>query len=139
MGRERFLDTRASLKFYPQYNYDIAVADPFWYSRIMLEHFQKNAASVAVPTGVSSLDENTIRSKGRTVARSYMKSKPVPNGIRFYVVVSWNDAYLHSIRDNGSGNKTGTDPTVAYTSVFREMHGCLRKAVNDKVVVQGTE
>lgn len=101
-----FRNIRANLKFYTYYCHDTAVVDPLWHSRFMRRHFMKNAAAVAAPTGVSSLDENTIRTKGRTAARTYVKSKPCKLGISFYAVVGWNAVYLHSFWDNGSGNKT---------------------------------
>ena len=84
----------------------MAVVDPLWYSQIMLHHFMKNAASAGVPKGCSTLDENTTWYKACIGARSYMKSKPVKFGVRFYAVVGWKHAYLHSLWDNGSGNKS---------------------------------
>jgi Transposase IS4 len=110
MSQDRFTEIRSSLKFYPEYDHAVAVVDPPWHSRIMLHHFMKNAASVAVPKGCSALDENTIRCKVRTGARSYMKSKTVKFGIWFYAVVGWKHAYVHSLWDNGSGNKRNVPP-----------------------------
>jgi Transposase IS4 len=110
MSRDRLTEIRSSLKCYPEHDHAVAVVDPLWHSRIMLHHFMKNAASVAVPKGCSALEENTIRCKARTGARSYMKSKPVKFGIRFYAVVGWKHAYVHSLWDNGSGNKINVPP-----------------------------
>lgn len=47
--------------------------------------FCRSTATVAVPNGVLSLNENTTRCKG-TCARSYMKSKHVKFGTRMYAV-----------------------------------------------------
>lgn len=107
MSRDTFLIIRSALRLYASYDSDVAVVDPLWHSRQILEHFLRNTATLAVPIGVSSADENTIRCKGRTAARSYMKSKPVKFGIPLYAVVSWKHAYLLSFQDNGSGNKSG--------------------------------
>lgn len=123
MCRDRFKDIRSSLCFYPEYDHEIAVLDPLCHSRIMLQHFLKNASSVAVPKGCSAPDENTVRCKARTGARSYMKSKPVRFGIRFYAVVGSKHAYLHSLWDNGSGNKTNVPPEQMYCNVFRDLRG----------------
>ena len=118
MSRDDFESIRGSLKFYPAYDGTLALVDPLWHSRLILEHFMKQCATVAVPRGVSSLDENTIRCKARTSARTFMKSKPTRYGIRLYAVVSWFDGYLHTFWDSGSGNKTGIAPGSAYCRVF---------------------
>lgn len=77
LSRERFLKIRALFQLYTRYIQEEAVLDPIWHSRTMSAHFFKKCVKVAVPVGVSALDENTIRCKARTSARSYMKSKPV--------------------------------------------------------------
>ena len=134
MSRDTFKQIRSSLKFYPEYNHAVAVADPLWHSRIMLNHFMQNAASVAVPEGCSLLDENTIRCKVRTLSRSYMKNKPVKFGIRFYAVVGWKHAYLHSLWDNGTGNKTKVAPAEAYCKLFRDLRGPYHRCIDDSLV-----
>lgn len=134
MGRDAFLNIRAALRTYADYDPDVATVDPLWHSRPILQHFARNAATLAVPIGVSSLDENTIRCKGRTAARSYMKSKPVKWGIRFYAVVGWAHAYLHSFQDNGSGNKTGQSPVQRYTTLFRNLRGAVERKIDGKLV-----
>ena len=40
--------------------------DPLWHFRKMIEHFQKKSASVAVPFGVSTIDESTAATKVHT-------------------------------------------------------------------------
>lgn len=134
MPRDLFRNIRSSLQLYPNYDPEIATVDPLWHSRVMLEHFTRNASNVAVPFGVTSLDENTVRCKGRTSARCYMKSKPVKFGIRFYAVVGWRYAYLHSLADNGSGNRTGVSPANRYTTVFRKLRGVFKRKQDNKLV-----
>lgn len=118
MSRNDFETIRGSLKFNPEYNPDDAMNNPLWHSRQILHHFMVNASNIAVPCGVLSLDENTLRCKSRTQARTYMKSKPTKYGIRFYAIVSWREAYLHTFWDNGSGNKTGFSPGNQYCKLF---------------------
>ena len=106
MSRNNFTKIGSNLKFYPKYEHDVAVKDTHWHSRVMLNRFLENSIKIAVPVGCSVLDENTVSCKAQTSAKSYMKSKPVKFGIRFYAVVSWKHPYIHSLWDNGSGNKT---------------------------------
>ncbi|KAF1776665.1 hypothetical protein JG687_00010386 [Phytophthora cactorum] len=51
----------------------------------------------AVPIGVSSIDEMTVRTKARTRARTFMPSKPDKYGVRFYTAVGWSSLYAHSL------------------------------------------
>ncbi len=134
ISRDMFKEIRSNLKFYPEYDHAVAVVDPLWHSRVMLHHFMKNAASIAVPRGCSALDENTIRCKARTGARSYMKSKPVKFGIRFYAVVGCQHAYLHSLWDNGSGNKTNVPPGQSYCKVFWQLRGPYDRCIDNNLV-----
>ena len=127
MSREDFQKIRSSLTLHPKYVHESAVADPLWHSRHFLNHFIQNAASIAVPLGATSLDETTIRCKARTLARTCMKSKPTKHGIRFYSVVSWKEAYLHTLWDNGSGNETGLNPAETYCELFRGLRGVFHK------------
>ena len=121
MSRNKFTQIRSCVKLYPTYNHDVAVSDPLWHSRIILEHFIKNASNIAVPDGPVAIDENTIRCKGRTKAKTYMKNKPVKFGIRFYALAGWKHTYLHSLWDNGRGNKLKFSPASRYCSVFQDM------------------
>ena len=121
MKRNDFTNIRSNVKLYPTYVHDIATNDPLWHSRIILENFIRNAVKIAVPDGPFAIDENTIRCKGRTRAKTYMKNKPIKFGIRFYAVVGWKYTYLHSLWDNGSGNKTKFSAASRYCTVFRDM------------------
>ena len=128
MGRDAFLRARANLKHYPEYSDEIASRDPLWHSRAMLDHFQTNCIHTAVPVGVTALDENGIRSRGRCAAISYIKMKPDQYAIRLYASVSWAWTYLHSFSDNGSGNKFMEDSSCArrYTTLYRSIAKLLR-------------
>lgn len=77
MSRATYKHICVALLLYPCYDHETAFVDPLWHRRIMMEHIQRNATTMAVPIGVVSSVEGTIRSKGRTAARTYMKSKPV--------------------------------------------------------------
>lgn len=66
----------------------------------IMEHFCKNSGAVAVLKSVGSLDENFVRDKRRTGARSYVKSNPITFYIKFCDVVGWLFGYLNSIMDN---------------------------------------
>ena len=130
MSRDNFQSIRAHLKLThseESEDSELAAADPLWHSRKLLEHFQVNCASVAVPTGCSALDENTCRTKACSRARSYIKNKPHPYGVQFYTVVGSKYQYLFSFWDNHSGNKTGKTPVSSYTAVFCDMRGPVEK------------
>jgi hypothetical protein len=132
MGRTRFQNIRASLQFrcHASVTHLEKVQDPLWFSRVLLEHLQRNCAYVAVPKSCSALDENSAAYKGRSKARSYMPSKPDKYAIRFYAVVgSGKGLYLHSIHDNGRGNSSATTPASRFSSVFPEMRTPLRNAL----------
>ncbi|ETL79044.1 hypothetical protein L917_20251 [Phytophthora nicotianae] len=101
--------------------------DPLWHSRILLRHIQRKFADVAIPYDVSSLDENSIRTKARTAAKSFIPTKPDKYAIRFYAVVGWESLYVHSIWDNGSGNFTNTTPPSRYISTFPELKSPLNR------------
>jgi hypothetical protein len=92
-----------------------------------MEYFMKQIASIAVPIGTSALDENTVRTKACTKAKSYIANKPQPYGIQFYAVVGSKHTYLHSIYDNGSGNTTGISRAQSYTIVFRDLREHFEK------------
>lgn len=74
-----------------------------------------------------SFDEDTIRCKGHTSARSCVKSRLSRFGIRLYANVGWNSGYLYSIADNNSGNKTGISPTKSYLNVFQILRNIMSR------------
>lgn len=67
MSRENFMNIRSNLVLRDpnQYDHEVASADPLWTCRALLEHFQKNISTIAVPTGTSALDEAGVRTKAR--------------------------------------------------------------------------
>lgn len=134
MGRDDFTKTRAFLRFYLCCVAKLSVADPLWHSRIMLDLFRRNAAMVAVPNCVLSLDENAIRCKGLACAKSYLKSKLVKFEILMYAVVGWRSCYLYSLADNNSGNKTGIYQAESYVTTFRELRGAFSRKMNNKLI-----
>ncbi|RLN74357.1 hypothetical protein BBJ28_00008624 [Nothophytophthora sp. Chile5] len=131
MARSRFQAIRSGLKLHPP---DQAAGaqrgqDPLWHSRWLLEHFQKKFTELAVPVGVSSLDECTVRTKARTGAKSYLPSKPDKYGIRFYAIVGWTSLYVHSLWDNGSGNSSPTSASQRYCELYPSMRTPLRRTL----------
>ncbi|OWY99218.1 hypothetical protein PHMEG_00029819 [Phytophthora megakarya] len=99
--------------------------DPLWHSRAILNHFQKQFAAIAVPTGVSTIGKMTVATKARSRARTYMPSKPDKYGIRFYAVVSWEALYVHSLWDNASGNALQSSPALRYSEQFPALRTSL--------------
>ena len=112
MSHNDFQTIHGAIKFHPPnaYNEDLASKDPLWHSHHILEHFQRQCASVAVPCATLALDENSCRTSAWTKAKSYMPMKPIKYGIRFYVIVSTRELYCHSLWDNGSRNELDLTP-----------------------------
>jgi Transposase IS4 len=134
MSRDMFCCIRSCLKFHEDRTHANAFTDPLCHCRTMLNHFLKSANSVAVPTGCSALDENTIRCKARTKAKTYMPSKPIKFGICFYAVVGWKHAYLHSLWENRSENTTNETAAAAYCSTFPCMQQVFNQHMNRNLV-----
>ena len=124
MSRNDFQTICGTIKVHPPnaYNKDLASKDPLWHSHHILEHFQRQCASVAVPCGTLALDENSCHTSARTKAKSYMPMKPIKYGIQFYAIVGTCELYCHSLWDNGSGNELDLTPGGHYTAVFRDLH-----------------
>lgn len=61
LSRDNFLKIKSLLQLYPNYSHEEPVSDPLWNSREFTGHFLRNTTSVAVPSGVNSIDENTVR------------------------------------------------------------------------------
>lgn len=123
MSRNRFMDIRAAVRFSALESYDAATAndDPLWFSRSVLEEFIIKSARLAVPVGISALDENTCPTKARTRAKTYSPNKPAKYGIRFYAVVGHKFCYLSSMFDNRAGNQTGVVAIHDYTRMFKNL------------------
>jgi hypothetical protein len=78
MSRIRFQEIRSSICFLSPKAYDAATAhdDPLWSCRSLLDHFIWRSADVAVPIGISALDENSCATKACTRAKTYTPNKP---------------------------------------------------------------
>lgn len=98
MGRARFKEVCSPVRPYPYYDHRQPAENPIQHSDTVVDHLAKNCASVVLRTGVKSLDENTVRCKGRTSAPPYIRSNPVKFGICFYVVAKWRNIFTHVIR-----------------------------------------
>ncbi|EGZ07314.1 hypothetical protein PHYSODRAFT_528593, partial [Phytophthora sojae] len=105
---------------------EIVRQDPLRHSRLLLEHFQRKFATIAVPISTSSVDEIGVRTKAHTLAKSFLPLKPDKFGIRFYAVVGWHSLYVHSLWDNGSGNTMPTTAVQRYTRLFPSQRLPLR-------------
>ena len=123
MSRNRFLEIRAAVQFEATECYDAEMAhkDPLWFSRSLLEHFVRRCGAIAVPLGISALDENTCATKARTRAKTYSPNKPAKYGIRFYAVVGHKYCYLSSMFDNRSGNQTGIPAVRDFIRLFKNV------------------
>ena len=100
----------------------------------MLHHFQKHCVFATVPRGSSALDEITVRYKAHSGARSYMKNQSSKVWHKVYTVIGLTDAYIHSIWDNGSGNKTNVPPGKSYTYLFCCIHNAYHQNIDPDLV-----
>ena len=106
--------------------------DPLWHSRSLMEHFEANCVSVAVPEGTLALDEASLATKARTLAKTYNASKPAKYAIRFYAVVGNCGPYIFSLQDNKRGNKQITSAALDYSSrQFPYLRGPFYKHINE--------
>ena len=99
MSRDDFTQICSKLGFRPNENVELPEKskNPLWHSCQMITVLQKHCANLAVPLGTAAIDENTVRTKARTKARTYMPNKPDKYGIQFYSTVgSKPGAYLHN-------------------------------------------
>ena len=136
MGRDRYLGTRACLWIHPYTRYsDDSNKDPLWNSRLLLDHFNQSSVDISTPCGVSSFDEITIRCKSRCLAKSYIKNKPNPYGIRLYSCVGWKNTYLHTIMDNGKGHKSKLNPSERFSKQFPAQCNGMMTAINESMML----
>ncbi|OWY91532.1 LOW QUALITY PROTEIN: hypothetical protein PHMEG_00039850 [Phytophthora megakarya] len=112
MARNRFEVIRAAFQIHApdSVSAERCDQDPLCHSRRLMAQIQKKFATIAVPVGAVSRDENTVRTKARSSARTYLPSKPDKYRVRFYAVMGWEGLYAYSIWDNGSGNRTRATP-----------------------------
>lgn len=103
ISRAVFLDIRSRIKLNPEYDHNLSKADPLLQSWNILQVLAQNSTYVAAPIVIIALVENKIRCKGRITGRTYMPSKPMKFGIRFYAIVGWRNDFLNCFQDNGFG------------------------------------
>lgn len=65
----RFNNVHANVCTYPPYDHKKVAANPIWHLKLMFQYRFGKFALVAFLIGVASLDENTKRCKGTTLAR----------------------------------------------------------------------
>lgn len=65
----KFKEIHKNIHVYPFYGPHTAAKNTQWYSKVLLVHLDQNAASLTIPTGVTSLDENEVNYKGRPEAQ----------------------------------------------------------------------
>ena len=123
MSQNRFMEVRSCVRFVSMQSYDGQTAndDPLWFCRSVLDEFIRQSGRVAVPIGISALDENTCPTKARTRAKTYCPNKPAKYGIRFYAVVGHKYCYLSTMYDNRAGNRTGVQGVHDYHRLFRNL------------------
>ena len=90
----KFEFIRANLQFHPPEAFELKWIDPLWHSRYMMEQFLQTSTSLIDPQGCMALDELTIWTRGRTLAKSYLPSKPSKYGIHLYALVMSTCAYM---------------------------------------------
>lgn len=106
MSPDKLMHIRAFIPMYSSYHPDVAVNDPLWHIRLLLEHFVRNTATLAVPVGTNTIDENSVRSKLHKCLFVY-KFGARKFGIHFFEKVEWSHAYLHTLQENGLENLSG--------------------------------
>ncbi|KAF4130224.1 Transposase IS4 [Phytophthora infestans] len=84
MARRRFQQIRGALTLHLPEHPSFDKERDLWRWSGVMEHFQQPFAHFAVPIGVSSIDEMTVRKKARTRAKTLTPSKPDKYGVRFY-------------------------------------------------------
>jgi hypothetical protein len=124
MSHTDFQTIRGVIQFHQPTAYDseIASKDPLWHSHTILGHFQQQCSAVAVPLGVSALDEASCQTSARTQAKMYMPKMPIKYGIQFYAIMGSCDLYCHIFCDNNAGNNLPMLAAEHYTNQFQDMH-----------------
>jgi len=117
------------LIFFNNYDAKTVASVPLWFCR----SFIFSSASIAVPLGVSALNENSCATKARTKAKAYSPNKPAKYAICFYAVVGHHHCYLSSMFDNQAGNSTGIAAIHDYCRLFQTLRTPYNNVMgNDK-------
>ena len=123
MSRDRFMEIRSHIQISvsrdssDNRNFN----DPLVKTRGLMGHFLKNSADIAVPTGSMALDENTMRSRARSLAITYNPNKPDKFGVRYYILAGTKYQYIYTFFDNGRGNSTGLSGVGRFCKVFTSL------------------
>jgi hypothetical protein len=104
----------------------------------VLDQFIRKSAAVAVPVGVSALDENSCTTKACTRAKTNLPSKLDKYAIHFYAVVGHKYVYLSSMFDNRAGNNTGVSGVQDYFRLFRSLRTPYYKVTADQESLMDT-
>lgn len=120
MRRDQLKRIRYVIPFYVRCDHDVATKDHFWHRILNRQHLLCNFVKAAVNSGDTSFDKIPVLCKGLKEALSYMKSKEVKFGTSFNVNVYLKSRNIHTLRDNGYGNKTGVTPAIAYDTQKRK-------------------
>jgi hypothetical protein len=96
MSRNRFESIRASARFtsFQTYDNEMAASDPLWSCRSFLDQIIRKSAAIAVPIGVSALDENRFVTKARSKAKTCSPNKPEKYAIHFMPLLVINTVTL---------------------------------------------
>jgi len=137
MSRNRFMEIRGNIRFTSlddQFSTPAnKLIDPMWHSRPILNELQERCQVLAVPGCISALDENSCATRARTEARSYIPSKPDQYAIRFYCVVEHTTRWLHTVFDNGSGNKSQMSAAERYINLFPDLRKPVHRVFGDVI------
>lgn len=74
---------RACILIYSSYDPGVEIGDPLRHSRKLLGKIVRNIVILGMPVETTTIEKSTMRLKGCTSARLYMKSKPLKFGIHF--------------------------------------------------------
>ncbi|OWZ18970.1 LOW QUALITY PROTEIN: hypothetical protein PHMEG_0006858 [Phytophthora megakarya] len=118
--------------------------DPLWHSRRWMTQIQERFVAITAPIGAISLDENTVRTKARSSAMTFMPSKPYNYWPRLFFSWSHFTTVLprdwlkrYSVWDNGSGNRTRRVPAEHYVDMFPPVRSPLfRTLMRDDIPMQ---
>jgi len=135
MSRNRFNEIRGNIRFTSKDDQfstpENKLTDPLWHSRPIINELQERCQALAVPSCISALDENSCATRARTEARSYIPNKPDQYAIRFYCVVEHSTRWLHTVFDNGSGNKSTMSGAERYINIFSDLRKPIHKVFGD--------
>ena len=99
LPRDRYFEICTHLGLH-NYDTDSVVRkddDPLWSVRPLLGNCLSHASNISIPVGPMTLDEDTLPTKARTHAVSYIPMKTNKYGIRFYMIVGSKYQYIYHV------------------------------------------